>query len=75
MIKETLERRISWTNNPDEDARWRRDYGYRAFALMSTPGEPGCLLLARGSGVIGVAVPGDTLVFDGAGITIRTAPA
>lgn len=73
MLKETLERRIEWTGTPDEDARWCRERGYRAFALMPTPGEPGCLLLARGSEILGVAVPGDTLVFDGERIVIRVA--
>lgn len=73
MIKETLERRIDWSNNPAEDAEWCREYGYRAYALMPTPGGSGCLLLARGSELLGVAEVGDVLVFDGQKITIRVA--
>jgi hypothetical protein len=73
MIKETLERRIDWASNPAEDAQWCRDYGYRAYALMPSPGSWGCLLLTRGSQVLGVAEVGDTLVFDGEQIVIRVA--
>ena len=74
MIKETLERRLDWSNNPADDARWCEEYGYRAFALQPTPGATPCLLLAEGSQIVGVASMGDTLVFDGERISIRVRP-
>jgi hypothetical protein len=72
MIKETLERRLDWASNPAEDARWCEEWGYRAFALQPTPGATPCLLLAEGTRIVGVAAVGDTLVFEGARIVIRT---
>jgi hypothetical protein len=71
-MKNPEERLISYAGEPRDDVQWCTERGYRAFAFMPAPGtfSPG-LLLARGFEIIGIAQPGDVLVWDGMGISIR----
>ena len=63
---------LKYNGSPDEAIKWCRARGHRAFAPTPSPGTfAPCLLVARDAELVGIAEPGDVLIFNGSEITIR----